>query len=157
MVKNKSNMLYLLVIITITIILILVFKGILNKNNRLDEGENKRTVKKESINYESNLDGSKINMNEEIAKDQKIGNILIEKSNITYENGISKLTSKVTNNGVAKENLKFTIKLIGNNGNTLAELIGLVGKIEVGQTKYISSKITKDITNAKQIVYEIIQ
>ncbi|MNV84633.1 hypothetical protein D3C71_1785220 [compost metagenome] len=86
-----------------------------------------------------------------------MGNIVIEKSAIVYENGISKLTSKVTNDSVAKDNLRFTIKFIANDGTVIAQSVGLAGKIGANQTKYIDSSITNDVTNAKSVLYEILE
>lgn len=149
--KSKFNMLFVLIIIIVVVVIILTFKGVFSEKTELKEAE------EDSINYEVNSDGSRVNMSEEISKDQKVGQILIEKSSIVFENGMSKLTSKVTNDNEPKENLRFTIKIIDNSDNIIAELIGLAGKIEAGQTKYINSKITQDITNGKRIIYEIIE
>lgn len=143
---SKTSLIIIVAIILIIIPIVIIIKQG-NENSKL-EGENKN-------NYETNMDGSKINISEEVSKEQKVGNILIEKSSIVYENGISKLTSKVTNDNIEKESLKFTIKFIDNNNEIIAESVGLVGKIKSGETKYISSNITSDVTNAKSIIYEI--
>lgn len=145
---SKTSLIIIVAIILIIISIIFMIKQG-DENSKL-EGENKN-----KNNYETNMDGSKINTSEEVSKEQKVGNILIEKSSIVYENGISKLTSKVTNDNIEKESLKFTIKFIDNNNEIIAESVGLVGKIKSGETKYISSNITSDVTNAKSIIYEI--
>jgi len=145
---SKTSLIIIVAIILIIISIIFMIKQG-DENSKL-EGENKN-----KNNYETNMDGSKINTSEEVSKEQKVGNILIEKSSIVYENGISKLTSKVTNDNIEKESLKFAIKFIDNNNEIIAEAVGLVGKIKSGETKYISSNITSDVTNAKSIIYEI--
>lgn len=146
---SKTSLIVITLIIVIIVTIIVVVKNN-NENNKLEEES------KNKNNYETNMDGSKINTSEEVSKNQKVGDILIEKSSIVYENGISKLTSKVTNDNIEKESLRFTIKFIDNNNEIIAQSVGLVGKIKAGETKYISSNITNDVTNAKNIIYEIL-
>lgn len=153
MINKKLGLSSVTVIIIVAVIIVITSLTIIvvNKNKQKKEESNN------SINYEETASGTKINTSKEVSNDQKIEDVLIEESNIVYKNGISTLTSKVTNNGEAKDNLKFNIKVIANDGTVMTELVGLVGKIEQNQIKYITSSITMDITNAKSIEYKIIK
>jgi hypothetical protein len=152
--NNKKLILIALVLISSLLVIILlvnVFKKNNNSNNTGNvQGEN-------SNNYVETAEGNKVNTSEEVASDKTVGNILLEKNAIVYENGISKLTSKITNDSIAKENLRFKVKFIANDGNVIAESVGFVGTIGANETKYIESNITKDVSNAKSITYEIMQ
>jgi len=68
-----------------------------------------------------------------------------------------KLTSEVTNYSVVKDNLRFKVKFVANDATTIAESVGFVGKIAENETKYIDSYITADVSNAKGIIYEIME
>lgn len=155
--KKGISILSLSLIVGAIIIVVLLIVFIFGNKSNTNNNTLNNTNINESTNYEVTSDGAKVNTSEEVASTQKVGNILIEKSSIIYENGMSKLTSKVTNDSVAKENLRFTIKFIGNDGKVIAQSIGLAGKIGANQTKYIDSNVTDDVTNAKSIVYEILE
>lgn len=146
----------IIAIIVISIIIIIVK----NKNNLIVSNQitNEQVSKSEdTLNYIEGTDEAKYNVSEKVVEDKKVENILIQNSKIVYSKGVSKLTAKVTNDNVAKENLRLKIKFIANDGSVIAETIGLIGKIEANESKYIDSSITKDITNTKEITFEIIK
>lgn len=138
------------ILIAVIIIIALTTVILVLNNNQV---ENNQIGK--SLNYNELVDGTKVNISEEVSKNKQLQDILIEHSKITFSGGTSKLTSKVTNNGEIKDNLIFTIRFIANDNSTIAESIGYIGEIKSGEVKYIDSNITMDISNAKDIVYVI--
>lgn len=142
---TKPITIFIAVIIIITLVTVIL---VLN-NSQVDNG----LVR--SLNYNELVDGTKVNISEEVTKNKQVQDILIEQSKIRFSGGTSKLTSKVTNNGETKDNLMFTVRFIANDNSTIAESIGYIGQIKSGEVKYIDSGIIMDISNAKDLVYEI--
>ena len=120
----------------------------LNKNAKIEE--------KSQLNYEETETGGKSNTSERLAQDKIVKGVTITKSKLVYENGMAKLSSNVVNDSEEKENLRFKIKFISNDGEVISETIGLVGKIKANEVRTIDSYITFDVVNAKDVVYEII-
>lgn len=150
--KQRKTVALLLVLVAIVIIIVMAVSILGNKHNTTtNEATN------ETTNYTTNGDGSKVNTSTDVSSDKKVGDVVIEQSNIVYTNGTSKLTSKVTNNGAAQENLRFTVKFIANDGSVIAQSVGYVGQINQNETRYIDSYITTDVSNAKDITYEVMQ
>lgn len=143
---TKPITIFIAVIIIVSLITVIL---VLN-NSQVDNG----LVR--GLNYNELVDGTKVNISEEVSKNKQVQDILIEQSKIRFSGGTSKLTSKVTNNGETKSNLMFNVRFIANDNSTIAESIGYVGQIKPGEVRYIDSGITMDISNAKDIVYEII-
>jgi cytoskeletal protein RodZ len=154
--KGVSLVTVIIILVIIAVLVTILVVTINNQNNQkikdLTENSNKDT-----INYQTVGDNTKVNTSDEVTKTQTVEEVTIENSKIVYENGISKITSKVTNNAIAKDNLRFTIKAVANDGSTIAQTIGYVGKIGANETKYIDSNITADLANAKSILYEVIK
>jgi len=140
-----------LIILAIVVIIIMLLNGLGSKT------KTNNTATPNDTNYVSTAEGNKVNTSPEVSSNKKVGEILLEKSQIVYENGTSKLTSKVTNDGTKKDNLRFKVKFIANDGSTIAESIGFVGAINANETKYIDSYITLDVSNAKNVAYEIME
>lgn len=145
------------VVLAVVAGLIIVIMGAIFLGNKNKDNDGTNATTDNTPNYVATDDGTKVNTSEQVAEDKKVENILLEKSKIVYVNGTSQLTSKVTNDSAAKDNLRFTVKFIANDGSVIAESIGYVGSIKANETKYIDSYITADVTNAKNITYEIIK
>jgi hypothetical protein len=150
--QNRARLLVLGVVVVVIIIVVIVMINKGNSNKLNEEATN--NVK---TNYVESADGTKVNTSEQVSEVKKVENVLLEQSKIVYNNGTSLLTSKVTNNAVAKDNLKFKVKFMANDGSVIAESVGFVGKIKANETKYIDSYITLDISNSKNVVYELMQ
>lgn len=158
-VDSRKAIAIILIIVAILIIVIMAVsanRG--NKKTAEDNTTNENTVQNQ-VNYQENADGSKVNTSDKVSEDKKVGDVTIEKSNLVYENGMSKLTSKVTNNGSDLENLEFTVKFLDNNGKEIdtngVEIKGAVGPIKKGEVKYLDLSLTQDVTNAADVVYTI--
>jgi len=153
--ESKRKIISIGLVVIAAVIIVVMAVSILGKGNKVNNGVTEGT--KNTTNYTTTADGNKVNTSEQVAADKKVGKILLEKSKIVYENGTSKLTSKVTNDSVAKDNLRFTVKFIANDGSIIAQSVGYVGAIKANETKYIDSYITADVSNAKNITYEIME
>jgi len=156
--ESRRQIISLVLILIAGLVIIYMAVSILGKGNKVNNEANTVTPNiNNTTNYTTTIEGNKVNTSEEVATDKKVGNILIEKSQIVFENGTSKLTSKVTNDSIAKDNLRFKVKFVANDGTTIAESVGYVGKIVENETKYIDSYITSDVSNANNIIYEIME
>ena len=154
--ENKRKIIAIGLAVIAGIVILVMGVNILGKENK-SEGNIVAETVKNTTNYTTTTEGNKVNTSEEVATDKKVGNILLEKSQIVFDKGTSKLTSKVTNDSIAKDNLRFKVKFIANDGSTIAESVGFVGSIKANETKYIDSYITSDVSNAKNIIYEIME
>jgi hypothetical protein len=152
--KKGQSVMWILIIGAVLIIAVIIIVTSINRNrgnnNIANPGAN--NIK---TNYTQNTDGTKVNTSVNVSEVKKVGDVLLEQSKIVYTNGTSKLTSKVTNNGTDKDNLRFKVKFIANDGTVMAEAVGFVGKIKANETKYIDSFITIDTSNSKNITYEL--
>lgn len=118
----------------------------------------KNKAPEEVENYVEQGNGTKVNTSSDVSKEKKVGDVVIEKSQLIYSGGITKLTSKVTNLGIETKNgIKFKIKFIANDKTVMAESEGYIGAIKPGEVRYINSSITRDVVDAKDIVYEIVK
>ena len=94
---------------------------------------------------------------ENVSKNKIVEDVSFQKDKIINGDKISKLTTKVTNNGAVKENLRFTAQFIASDGIILGQTTGYVGNMKTDEIKYIDSYITENISNTSRIIYEIIQ
>lgn len=144
-----------IIIALIAFVIIIVSINMFNKGG--NQGNIDSQIDELEKNYTETGDGTKVNTSEEVSKDKEVANVLLEESKIIYENGMSKLTSKVTNDATAKDNLRFKVKFLDNSGTVMAESVGFVGQIKASEVKYIDSYITLDVSNAKSITYELME
>ncbi len=144
---NKKNIIISIAgIIGITLI-ILIACSLNSKNKEIGAVEIKNYIIKE--------DGTKVNNSKELLVTKKVGDISIENSTLISTQGTAMLTAKVVNDSVAKENLRFKIKYISDDGKVISEAVGFAGKAAPNEIKEIVSYITFDVVNAKDVVYEI--
>lgn len=148
--KKQKKVLLIQVALLCVIILLIIATTILHKDN-INDQKSTDSAK----NYVQNENGSVVNTSENISENKTVDGIILSQSKLVYEDGMSKLESKVTNNGVAKEDLKFTVKFIADDGSVIAQSVGFVGEIKPNETKYIASAITANVVNAKDVIYEI--
>ena len=145
------------IIIIATIAIIATKNSSVNNTNSNGSTTNSTTTNSTAENFIVTEGTNKLNTSKELTADKKVGNILIQNSKLTYDEKGSKLTAKVTNDGATKENLRLKVKFIANDGSIISETVALVGKIEANASKYITAGITIDVTNAKDITYEIVE
>jgi len=141
-IENNIKWLILVLVFVIALLAIIIAYIIFNGNYF-----NIDTVS----NYKSN------NIMKNVSEGFKSGDLLLEKNEVVHGKEVSRLTSKITNNGGVRENLRFKAKFIALDGTIITEIVGYVGRIKTNETKYINSYITKDISDSRLVTYEIIQ
>jgi hypothetical protein len=149
----------MIVVIVITAIVMIATKNSSVNNTNTNGGStNSTTTNNVAENFIVTEGTNKLNTSKQVTADKKVGNILIQNSKIEYtQTKGSTLTAKVTNDVTAKDNLKLKVKFIANDGSTISETVALIGKADANQVKYISAGTTIDVTNAKDVTYEIVE
>ncbi len=160
--ENQRKTIFIALIIVAIIIIIIIAVNTLGRNNNINNNANKGnngnvTVENGNLNYTVAENGNRINESQDVVKDKKVGNILIQGSSIVYENGTSQLVSRVVNDSIAKDNLRFTVRFIANDGSVITEAVGFVGVIGANETKEILSFVTTDVSNAKDLTYIVME
>ncbi|MNF02412.1 hypothetical protein D3C80_2015520 [compost metagenome] len=74
---------------------------------------------------------------------------------MVYENGMSNFNAVVVNRGSEIKELKYQITLLDSQGKEITKFLGYVGDIRENREKQIHVTVTMDISNAKDILYEI--
>lgn len=93
----------------------------------------------------------------EVAKNNvEINKVTFSDITKKYENGITTLSAKMTNN--TNKTKKFTVQivLIDDNGKEVQKLTQVVENLEKDKTKILSTGIVGDYTNIKDIRFELI-
>lgn len=94
--------------------------------------------------------------NKEETEIQNIGDISLEKVQVSYLGGTSKLITKVTNKGLLKYGVRFRAILMDKNGKKVAESIGYVGKLNTNESKEVEIYMSQDISKATNIIYKLL-
>lgn len=141
---DKKKMIIIGVLILVIVSAVIVTIGLLfkNKENKIDDES-----------------GYKTNTNENVIKDQQIGNFNFTNTSLNYKDGNSVLRVSVTNTSNQELSLQeFKIHVYDSKHNEIVTLTGFIGdKLLAGETKYIESTYADDLTNAYSIEYEIIE
>ena len=146
------------IVVIVTIAIIATKNSSVNNANSNTNGGTTNSTNQTTENFIVTEGTNKLNTSTQVTADKKVGNILVQNSKIEYsQTKGSTLTAKVTNDGTAKDNLKLKVKFIANDGSTISETVALVGKADANQVKYISAGTTIDVTNAKDVIYEIVE
>ncbi len=142
--KKTTIILSIIAVIAAVIITVNIFKK---------DSKDKETSK----NYIENKDGTKVNTSEDIKKDKEVEGIKIQKQSLIYSNGSSKLISNITNTTSETKTVSFKIFFIDETGQVIIEALGYVGNVMPGETRQLDSEITTDVSNAKDVKYEVIK
>ena len=141
---DKKKMIIIGVLILVIVSAVIVTIGLLfkNKENKIDDES-----------------GYKTNTNENVIKDQQIGNFNFTNTSLNYKDGNSVLRVSVTNTSSQELSLQeFKIHVYDSEHNEMVTLTGFIGdKLLAGETKYIESTYADDLTNAHSIEYEIVE
>lgn len=73
-----------------------------------------------------------------------------------YENGITTLSAKMTNNSSKTKNFTVNITLKDDNGKTVQSLTQVVENLEKGKSKILSTGILGDYSNINDIKFEVV-
>ena len=114
-------------------------------------GCNKKEEKKEK------KEEVKVNTNKDVIKDQEVDGIKMTNTSLVTTNGITKLTTNVTNESETDYTLEEYIIIIKDKeGNEIIRIPGYVGDtIKAGETRTINSSVDRDLSNAGSIEYEV--
>lgn len=153
--RNELVLIVAVIIIAVITVIVVVVNKKTNNSNITTGVVNSAVTTGSTKNYEELSDGSKNNISSNIKQDKKVGDLTITSTKILYTKGITSITAKVTNDSVAKDNVKFNIKLIATDGSTKKEIAGEIGAIKANEVKYLKTSITEDLTDVKDIVYEM--
>jgi uncharacterized protein YcfL len=88
---------------------------------------------------------------------EKAKNITMEKVSLTYSSGLTKLTTKVTNNKDEVVNeVKFKVRFLDENKLVIGEANGRIETLNPHETKNVDITIMTNVENTKEVVYIII-
>ena len=146
--KSNKKIIFLTVLLggLVIVLTIIIFLFVFNKDNINNENN---IVEQQNI--------VKVNTNESINEVKILKGLTFESTKIVYQNGMSTLTTKVTNNDsvdYVKEKFKIIIK--DKNNNVIVDLPGfIVGGLKANESKNIVSVVDIDLSsNAYYVEYE---
>lgn len=151
--EDQIKMLMFVLVAIIAILLIILIALNISSLEKFF-GSNK-LISNVETNYNQTSSITKINTNEKALIGEEVSDILIEQKRLINVAGTSILTTKVTNKGLIKDNVRFKIKFLNYDSSTSLELMGYVGRIKTNETKYIDSYISKNLSDLKNIIYEL--
>ena len=157
--KGKEIMVVSIIII---ILLIIIIVGV-NKGKEKEEinnigtenieniNENEGTEEKEELGeFETEtVDGTKVNISEELNKTKEIEGLEISNIKLTEKENLSVLTADVknpTNERLGDYDVNIT--LIDKEGNEIVTIAGYIDKVEAGETVELNTSVTVDVANA---------
>lgn len=142
--KNKKKIVMLGIVICVLILIIVLF--VINSNNN----------KKNDVKIKNDYGDVKVNTNNGVTGDKKVGDLTFTNTSMIEKNGITTLKTTITNNSKDSKYISsFTIYIKDRNDKIITELIGYVGsELGTGESKIITSAITDDITNAYSVEYK---
>lgn len=96
--------------------------------------------------------------NSTILKDQVVENLSFKNASLEYENNITTFEVDVTNNHPNEYNLKYIEILFMDEEKNVNKMIGYIGNsLKKDETKKITARIDKDLTNSISLEYFIIK
>lgn len=115
-------------------------------------GTNKTDDKNKNTNNNND-----INIEGIILPDKEVSGVKMISASITYDNGISTVVVSIQNTNQSDKEIEFLkIKLLGKNKETIYETNTYVGAtLKQNEIKQVKSEITKDLTKAEDVEYEI--
>ncbi len=150
---NRLNFFKITVVIVIILVITLIILNVIKKNNNYINIDDTQSTK----NHTENENGTKTNISEELKIEQNIEGLNIKCVNLEYLNNDTKLITNVTNTTSELKNVNLKIYFCDEKGRTIEESFGYLGKILPNETKQIKTRITTDVSNTKNIKYEIVK
>ena len=93
-----------------------------------------------------------------ILKDQVVDNLSFTNATLEYVNNETTFEVEVTNKNIDEYNLKYIEILFTDEENNINKMMGYIGNsIKKDETKKVTAKIDKDITNSVSLEYVIIK
>lgn len=152
---NKRKYLMIFVIIVIVILIIVLIKNKENGNIAVSNTVKENANMIEDTYTVSLEDGKNINVSEDFHSTKTYKDLQISNIQFIEENGTSTLLADIMNKGNTTHEAEIVkIMILGENGNVIAEIEPVFGKVESGETIQLNARITSDITNAKDFRIE---
>lgn len=154
MKPKEKRMIAILVIITIIMLII----TIVVKNNSKKAKEEKQAQPNESETsfVQQNENGVKTNTSDKLKETKKVGDFEISNISITEVNGVATVQASVMNtSSIDKKEFPLKLKLLNEKGEVIQEVGAYVGKIKQGETRGINASVNMDISNIKDIQFEM--
>ena len=152
---NKRKYLMIFVIIVIVILIIVLIKNKENGNIAVSNTVKENANMIEDTYTVSLEDGKNINVSEDFHSTKTYKDLQISNIQFIEENGTSTLLADIMNKGNTTHEAEIVkIMILGENGNVIAEIETVFGKVESGETIQLNARITSDITNAKDFRIE---
>lgn len=149
------------VIIIAAVVIIIVIIGVTlinNSKNKNEQQTNEVTATSKHENYTENSDGTKTNISPKLLEMKQIGQVRIEDTKLTYENGKTTLTARLVNDSKARENLRLKVRLMTADGaGIMRELEIMVGNTLANEMKIITTTIDEEMVDINDVTYEILK
>ena len=107
---------------------------------------------------EDKTEEKKYNTKEEIKKEQNIEELKIEFISLEYENKVSTLKTRVTNEKEEKQEEKYiNIKYKNKEGKVVHTQLGYVKALDPNETTILLSNSDSDLSEVEKVEYEVIK
>ena len=107
---------------------------------------------------EDKIEEKKYNTKEEIKKEQNIEELKIEFISLEYENKVSTLKTRVTNEKEEKQEEKYiNIKYKNKEGKVVHTQLGYVKALDPNETTILVSNSDSDLSEVEKVEYEVIK
>lgn len=88
---------------------------------------------------------------------KRVSNLEIKNTAITKKGGLSWVTADVKNTGDSKEKVKLNLTFYDKDKKEITTFEGYIEKIDKNQTTSLKTGITKDLSNAVNVKYTVVQ
>ena len=149
MKRKEKRMIAILVIISVVIIGI-IWIATRPKDNNGDNSKANVTNNQKKEEYVKVLeDGTKLNISTKLNQSKKLDELDIGNIQFTYSGGQSVILADVKNNSSSASSLKLVVlTLLDKEGNKIAELNGIIGELQPGQSTQLNMGTSLDVANA---------
>ena len=151
--KKKGIKLIDIIIFIIVIIVIIVAVVTIRKNKKENSNEITNQVSQTKANGDDNIqtldNGTKLNISSKFNEDKKFGQLEFKNIQLTYKDGITNMLCDVYNTSNSKSEFQeVEIVLLGEDGNNIYTINGVINEIEAGGSTQFNTSITADFSNA---------
>ena len=163
--EGKIDGLTLIFIAIGVVLVIAIIIGVINgsRNKQSEPAPQEQTAKVadttrpsiEGDKYVAESNGVKVNTSSKLTQDKTFGIYTFSNIRINTDSEGSVILANVSANSSTKtEGKTITIKIVDEQGKTVATLGGYIGQIKPGETNSFRAETTTDITNAYDFIIE---
>lgn len=150
--SNEKKWIVLAIIVLLVIVLVVLIINGIKKNENLPTSSSNVVENEDEIELD---DGTKINVSESFNKPKKYNDLEISNIQFTEKDGISVLLADIKNNSNTIHEAEIVnITILGENGEEIAKITPVIGKINAGETIKLNASISADVTKAKDFTIE---